>query len=117
MSIPRVTILTALLLAALGPAQIMASPAPAAPAKKFLPTLLVPPRTGANIPAVWDSLARIEYSNQWAVSESLAVVLVKRLESASPTDSLALAHALLYESNGLIKRRIFADGSGFAALE
>src|ERR1700752_49551 len=66
---------------------------------RWLPTLLVPPKTGKAVPAEWDSLAQIEDLNHWAVSESLATVLVKRLEATFPTDSLALAHALMYEAN------------------
>jgi CHAT domain-containing protein/tetratricopeptide (TPR) repeat protein len=89
----------------------------AAATTKWLPTLLVPPRSGKNVPAIWDSLASIENLNHWAVSESLAIVLEKRLTSASSTDSLLLAHALLYEANGWIKLRRFAGGSGFATLE
>jgi tetratricopeptide (TPR) repeat protein len=87
------------------------------PGPKRLPTLFVPPRTGDSVPAIWDSLAKIEVQNRWAVSESLATVLVSRLESNSPTDSLELAHALMYVANGWIKLRKFAGGTGFQALE
>ena len=96
---------------------LSASPAAAAGSPKWLPTLLVPPRTGDPAPSVWDSLARIELENRWAASESLATTLVSRLEASPPVDSLQLGHALLYVANGLIKRRLHADSRGFASLE
>ena len=117
LQIARVVLAALLLTLPLGVRDSFANPAPSTPRSKWLPTLLVPARTGENVPAIWDSLAQIELQNHWAVSESLAAVLESRLRSTSPIDSLALAHALMYEANGWIKLRKFAGGSGFATLE
>jgi len=91
----RVFLAVLVLASLLGAGNTWAAQAPT----KWLPTLLVPPRTGNNVPAIWDSLAQIEDQNHWAVSESLAVVLQQRLSAATPVDSLALAHALLRNGN------------------
>jgi len=69
------------------------------------------------VPAVWDSLSRIETANRWSVSVALAGALVDSLERSAPVDSLELAHALLYVANGMIKQRLYRDGVGFGSLE
>ena len=100
------------------PSGATAASGPLSPeAKRRLPILWVPPRTGPRVEAVWDSLVYLESNYQWAQSESLATVLVQRLERSSTTDSLALSHALLYVANSLVKRKIFADGKGLGSLE
>jgi CHAT domain-containing protein len=65
--------------------------------------------------AVWDTLHTLELHSQWAALESLSVQLLPRF--AHEPDSLDYSRALYLIALGRLNRRLFQDGTGFAALE
>jgi tetratricopeptide (TPR) repeat protein len=79
--------------------------------------LRVPRPDRPDTAAVWNALEDLERNRRWSTSESLAAGLATRLSQAARPDSLDLSRAWLYVANSLAKRRQYAGGRVFDALD